>query len=142
MATYFAKDNEIARNWFVLDATDLSLGRLASRVASVLRGKHRPEFTAHSDVGDFVVVINAAKIKLTGDKLNGKVYYRHSGVPGGIKAETAGHLLERAPELMIERAVKGMLPKNSLGRRQGKKLKVYAGAVHPHAAQSPQPFTF
>jgi len=142
MGTYSAKESEISRTWYVLDATDQPLGRLASRVASVLRGKHRPEFTPHSDAGDFVIVVNADKVKLTGNKLTGKFYYRHSGSPGGIKAEAYGDLIERRPDFVIEKAVRGMLPKNSLGRRQGKKLKVYAGPTHPHVAQKPVPFTF
>ena len=142
MGTYSAKESEISRTWYVLDATDQPLGRLASRVASVLRGKHRPEFTAHADAGDFVVVINAEKIKLTGNKRTGKFAYRHSGEPGGFRAEAYGDLIQRRPDFVIEKAVRGMLPKNPLGRRQVKKLKVYAGPTHPHVAQKPVPFTF
>lgn len=142
MRTVSAKNHEVERSWYVVDATDQPLGRLASRVASVLRGKHRTDYTPHADAGDFVVVVNAEKVKLTGDKLRKKFYYRHSGHPGGLKAEAYGDLLQRRPELAIEKAVKGMLPKGSLGRSQGKKLKVYAGEVHPHAAQKPQPLAF
>jgi large subunit ribosomal protein L13 len=142
MATISAKSSDIDRKWFVVDATDVALGRLASRVVSVLRGKHRPEYTPHADTGDFVIVLNASKVKLTGNKLDGKFSYRHSGYPGGLKAETYRHLLERKPELAIEKAVKGMLPKGTLGRQMRRKLKVYADGTHPHAAQQPQPFTY
>jgi large subunit ribosomal protein L13 len=130
---------QLARQWWVVDAEGLPLGRLASRIAMVLRGKHRPTFTPHVDAGDFVVVVNAKKVKLTGKKLDQKFYYRHSGEPGGFREESYGHLLERKPELPIEKAVKGMLPKNVLGRELITKLKVYAGPDHPHAAQQPQP---
>lgn len=136
--TYMAKPNEVERKWYLVDATDKTLGRLATEVATLLRGKHKPEYTPHVDTGDFVVVINAEKIKLTGNKLNDKVYYRHSGYTGGLKATTAGEMLQKHPIRLIEFAVKGMLPKTSLGRKQGMKLKVYAGSEHPHEAQQPE----
>jgi len=142
MATVSAKSSDIDRKWFVVDATDVALGRLASRVASVLRGKHRPEYTPHADTGDFVIVLNAANVKLTGNKREGKFYYRHSGYPGGLTAESYRHLLDRKPELAIEKAIKGMLPKGSLGRQMRRKLKVYAQGTHPHVAQKPEPLTF
>lgn len=142
MRTESAKASEIDRSWFVVDATDVPLGRLASRVAGVLKGKHRPTYTPHVDTGDFVVVINAEKVKLTGRKLTAKKWFHHSGYPGGIKAEAYGDLLQRRPEFVIEKAVKGMLPKTSLGRTCFRKLKVYAGPTHPHAAQKPQPFPY
>ncbi len=138
MSTYSAKKGEVARNWVLVDATDKILGRLAADVASILRGKTKPEYTPHTDVGDFVVIINAAKIKLSGDKLDKKMYYHHSGYMGGIKEQTAKQLLEKKPEDVIKHAIKGMLPKNSLGRAMYKKLKVYAGGEHPHEAQMPQ----
>ncbi len=128
-----------ARRWFVIDAEGVSLGRLAVRVAATLRGKHNPAFTPHVDCGDFVVVVNAEKVALTGNKRDGKVYYRHTGYPGGIREETAGHLLERRPEEVIRKAVAGMLPRNRLGRQLAGKLKIYVGAEHPHRAQRPQP---
>ncbi|MEM6957288.1 MAG: 50S ribosomal protein L13 [Myxococcota bacterium] len=142
MRTHSVSAQEVERRWYVLDATDIPLGRLASRVASVLRGKHRAEFTPHQDTGDFVVVINASKVKLTGAKLERKKYQHHSGYPGGLKTEAYTDLLDRKPEFVIEKAVKGMLPKTTLGRTQLRHLKVYAGETHPHAAQKPQPFTF
>ncbi len=142
MRTESAKASEIDRHWLVVDATDVPLGRLASRIASVLRGKHRPTFTPHADTGDFVVVVNAEKVKLTGRKLTAKRWFHHSGYPGGLKSEAYGDLLQRRPELAVEKAVKGMLPKTSLGRQCFRKLKVYAGPTHPHAAQKPQPFTY
>jgi large subunit ribosomal protein L13 len=126
------------RRWILIDANGRSLGRVAARAASVLRGKHRPDFTPHQDAGDFVVVINAAKVKLTGAKAVDKLYYRHSGYPGGIRSTSAGKMLEQKPERLIETAVRGMLPKNRLGRRLFTKLKVYRGADHPHLAQQPQ----
>ena len=138
MRTLSAKPQEIKRRWFVVDATDLSLGRLASKVAHVLRGKHRPDYTPHADAGDFVIVLNAEKVKLTGAKLDQKMYFRHSGHPGGIRAESYRNLLERRPDFVIEKAVKGMLPKGSLGRKMNRKLKVYAGGIHPHQAQKPE----
>ena len=141
--TYSAtKEQAIAsRAWFVVDATDKPLGRLASEVARVLRGKHKPTYTPHQDTGDFVIVVNAGKVKLTGQKLDKKFYYRHSGIPGGFRAEAYRDLLDRKPEFPIEKAVKGMLPKNVLGREMLGKLKVYATPDHPHAAQKPVPYT-
>lgn len=138
MATFSAKKNEIERAWFLVDAQDKVLGRLATKIAAVLRGKHKPVFTPHVDTGDFVIVINAEKIHLTGNKLDNKMYYRHSGYPGGIKSMSAGDMLEKKPEAVIQHAVRGMLPKNKLGRQQLKKLKVYAGTDHPHDSQLPQ----
>ncbi|MBK6514664.1 MAG: 50S ribosomal protein L13 [Polyangiaceae bacterium] len=129
------------RKWWVVDATDLPLGRLASRIATVLRGKNKPTFTPHVDTGDFVVVVNASKVKLTGRKLEQKEYVRHSGEPGGFRSEVYGDLIERKPELPIMKAVKGMLPKNVLGRQLLTKLKVYGGPDHPHAAQKPEPLS-
>jgi large subunit ribosomal protein L13 len=137
--TYSPKPGEIERHWHVIDANDIVLGRLASTAARLLRGKHKPQFAPHVDTGDFVVVVNAAKIAVTGNKLN-EFRYRHSGYPGGLSKRTVGELLETKPERVIELAVRGMLPKNTLGRAQLKKLKVYAGPDHPHAAQKPQPF--
>ncbi|MBL9112293.1 MAG: 50S ribosomal protein L13 [Myxococcales bacterium] len=141
--TYSAtKEQAIAsRAWFVVDATDKPLGRLASEVARVLRGKHKPTYTPHQDTGDVVIVVNAGKVKLTGQKLDTKFYYRHSGIPGGFRAEAYRDLLDRKPEFPIEKAVKGMLPKNVLGREMLGKLKVYATPDHPHAAQKPQALT-
>ncbi len=136
------QDGAIARKWWIVDATDQPLGRLSSRIASVLRGKHTPAYTKHNDTGDYVVVINAEKVRLTGNKLDGKHYYKHSAIPGGFRAEPYRLLLERRPELALEKAVKGMLPKTPLGRKMHDKLKVYAGASHPHAAQKPAAFTF
>ncbi len=130
---------QASRAWFVVDAANKPLGRLASEIARVLRGKHKPTFTPHVDTGDFVIVVNADKVRLTGQKLDKKFFYRHSGIPGGFKAESYRHVLARKPELPIEKAVKGMLPKNVLGREMLTKLKVYASADHPHAAQKPQP---
>jgi large subunit ribosomal protein L13 len=127
------------RHWVVIDAAEVPLGRVASRAASILRGKHRPDFTPNQDAGDFVVIINAARVRLTGAKLENKTYHRHTGYPGGIRAVTAGRLLQTRPERMIEMAVRGMLPKNRLARRMFTKLKIYKGAEHPHAAQKPQP---
>jgi large subunit ribosomal protein L13 len=137
--TYSPKASEIERTWFVVDATDLPLGRLSSEVAGILRGKHKPSFAPHVDTGDHVIVVNASKVAVTSKKSQSKVYYRHSGYPGGIKAETFESLLERRPEAVVERAVRGMLPKNKLGRQMISKLKVYSGPDHPHAAQSPKP---
>lgn len=140
--TYVAKPGEVDRTWYVVDATDKTLGRLATHVASVLRGKHKPQYTPHEDVGDFVVVINAEKVRVTGRKMDQKFYYRHSGYPGGIKSISLRRQLELHPERVIESAVKGMLPRGPLGRQQFKKLKVYVGAEHPHQAQEPQPLEF
>ncbi len=137
--TYSAKRTDNKENWCVIDATDQVLGRLASQVAYRIRGKHSPLFTPHVDMGDWVVVINADKIRLTGSKLDDKTYYRHSGYVGSLKSRTAGQLLEKKPEQVIKKAVQGMLPKNRLGRKLNKKLFVYAGDQHPHAAQKPEP---
>ncbi|GIO10286.1 50S ribosomal protein L13 [Brevibacillus reuszeri] len=136
--TYMAKPLEVERKWYIVDAEGQTLGRLASEVASILRGKLKPEFTPHVDAGDFVIVINADKVKLTGNKLQDKIYYTHSLYPGGLKKTTAGDMLNKRPDRMFELAVKGMLPKNSLGRQMFTKLKVYAGTEHPHAAQKPE----
>lgn len=136
--TYMAKPLNVERKWYIVDAEGQTLGRLASEVASILRGKLKPEYTPHVDTGDFVVVINADKIKLTGKKLTDKIYYTHSLYPGGLKATPAGEMLNKRPDRMFEIAVKGMLPKNSLGRQMFTKLKVYAGSEHPHAAQKPE----
>ena len=140
MRTFTPKPNDVERQWYVIDATDVVLGRLASHVAILLRGKHKPIFANHVDTGDFVIVINADKIALTGNKLEQKKAYRHSGYPGGLRSVTYAELLEKRPERAIEKAVRGMLPKTTLGRAQLTKLKVYSGAEHPHAAQKPQPF--
>ena len=137
MPTYPPKASEIERGWFVVDAEGVVLGRMASEVARVLRGKHKPIFTPHLDTGDHVIVINAAKVVLTADKAERKMVYRHSGYPGGIKRQTFADLLERKPEEAVRKSIKGMLPKNRLGRQMAKKLKVYAGPQHPHAAQQP-----
>jgi large subunit ribosomal protein L13 len=137
--TYTPKPGEIERRWHIVDAEDVVLGRLASQVATLLRGKHKPQFANHIDVGDFVVVVNAGKVAVANSK-RGEARYRHSGYPGGLSKRTVGELLDRMPERVVELAVRGMLPKNSLGRAQLKKLKVYAGPDHPHAAQKPQPF--
>ena len=139
MKTYVAKPEDFSRDWFVVDATDLVLGRLATQVAMRLRGKHKPIFTPHLDTGDFIVVVNAEKVKLTGRKWEQKTYYRHSGFPGGITATVAKRLVQLKPEELLRTAVRGMLPKNRLGRQLLKKLKVYAGPTHPHQAQQPQP---
>ncbi len=137
--TYSPKPGDITREWWLVDATGLPLGRLASEVAKVLRGKHKPIYASHMDTGDHVVVINADKVAVTSEKAQQKIYYRHTGYPGGIKAETFASLLRRRPEAVIERAVRGMLPKNRLGRKMARKLKVYAGPDHPHQAQQPKP---
>lgn len=137
--TYMAKPGQVERKWYVVDAEGKTLGRLASRIAAILRGKHKPEFTPHVDTGDYVIVVNADKVKLTGNKLDRKVYYRHTGYPGGIRQMTARQMLERNPEQLIRRAVWGMLPSGPLARRQFRKLRVYAGPDHPHSAQQPQP---
>lgn len=135
--TYSPKPTDIERRWYVVDARGQSLGRLSSEIAKILTGKNKPQYAPHIDTGDFVVVINAEETVLTGRKEDQKTYYRHSGRPGSLKEETARELRQRRPELLIERAVKGMLPKNKIGRRQLKKLKVYAGPEHPHGAQQP-----
>jgi len=137
MKTYDAKKGEVEQSWYVVDAESKVLGRLATRVADVLRGKHKPIYTPYVDTGDFVVIINAEKIHLTGTKMDNKKYYRHSGYPGGLKITTPAELLRKKPEAIIMNAVKGMLPKTKLGRQQFKKLKVYAGKDHPHQAQQP-----
>ena len=140
MRTYTPKAAEIERRWHVIDATDVVLGRLASHVATLLRGKHKATFAPHVDTGDFVIVINADKVALTGAKREQKRAYRHSGYPGGLRSVSYVELLEKNPRRAVEKAVRGMIPKNSLGRQQLTKLKVYAGPEHPHAAQKPQPF--
>ena len=139
MKTYSAKPSEIDRKWYVIDAEDVVLGRMASIIAMRLRGKHKPLFTPHIDCGDNIIVVNADKVRLTGRKTENKIYYRHTGYIGNLKSESLEHLLERAPELVLERAVKGMLPRNPLGRQIFKKLKVVRGAEHPHQAQQPHP---
>ena len=138
MRTYMAKPEEIERQWYVVDATGQTLGRLATRIAEILRGKHKAIYTPHVDTGDYVIVINAEKIHLTGKKWEQKKYYRHSGYPGGLKETTYDKLLQKKPEFIIEKAVKGMIPHNKLGRQMIKKLKVYAGPEHPHQAQHPK----
>lgn len=138
MNTYSAKPHEVKREWYVVDATDKTLGRLATEVARRLRGKHKAEYTPHVDTGDYVIVTNAEKVTVTGRKYKEKMYYHHSGYPGGIKSISFDKLQEKNPVLIIERAVKGMLPKNPLGREMYRKLKVYAGTEHPHAAQQPK----
>jgi large subunit ribosomal protein L13 len=137
--TYSVRESEIERRWYVVDATDETLGRLASRIAPVLEGKHKPTYQPNLDTGDHVIVLNASRITVTSNKLETKSYVRHSGYPGGLKEETLGHLLDRRPEEVIRRAVKGMLPHNRLGAQQLRKLKVYAGSDHPHQAQQPEP---
>ena len=138
MKTVSTRPQDVDRTWFVVDAEDKTLGRLATEIAHRLRGKHKPEYTPHVDTGDYIVVVNAEKIRVTGNKFNDKMYYRHSGFPGGIKEMNFKDMQDRHPERIVETAVKGMLPKNPLGRAMFKKLKVYAGAEHPHAAQQPQ----
>ncbi len=139
--TFTPKAGEVQRDWVVIDATDVVLGRLASHAAALLRGKHKPTFANHIDSGDFVIIVNAEKVALTGQKLQKKIAYRHSGYPGGLKAVNYAELLEKNPVRAVEKAIRGMLPKNSLGRQQLSKLKVYTGGEHPHAAQQPQPYT-
>jgi len=139
MKTYSAKPGEVARDWYVVDAEGKTLGRLATQIADTLRGKRKPQYTPHVDTGDFVVVVNAEKIHVTGAKLDQKRYYRHSGYPGGIRSRTLREQLDRRPTEVIRMAVKGMLPKNRLARQQLTKLKVYAGPEHPHVAQNPRP---
>jgi large subunit ribosomal protein L13 len=139
MKTYSAKPREIEQSWYLVDADGETLGRLATQIADVLRGKRKPAYTPHVDTGDFVVVVNAEKIRVTGNKLEQKIYYRHSGYPGGLRQRTLAEQLERRPEQVIRKAVKGMLPKNRLAAAQLKKLKVYAGPEHPHEAQNPAP---
>ena len=139
MKTVSMRAQDVQRSWFLVDAENRTLGRLASAIAHRLRGKHKPEYTPHVDTGDFIVVVNAAKVRVTGNKESGKIYYRHSGYPGGIRSTSLGKMRQTHPERILEKAVKGMLPKNSLGRAMFKKLKVYAGAEHPHPAQQPVP---
>ena len=139
MKTWNAKPGEVDRRWYVVDAEGQTLGRLATRLADILRGKDKPQYTPHVDTGDFVVVVNAEKIAVTGDKRTEKLYHRHSGYPGGLRTRTLQEMLDRRPEEVIRLAVKGMLPRNRLARKQLTKLKVYAGPDHPHAAQKPQP---
>jgi large subunit ribosomal protein L13 len=138
--TYSAKPGEIERRWYVVDADGQTLGRLATQIADALRGKNKPQYTPHVDTGDFVVVVNAEKIHVTGKKLDEKMYHRHSGYPGGLRSRTLREQLERRPTEVIRKAVKGMLPRNKLARQQITKLKVYAGPEHPHVAQAPEPF--
>ena len=137
MKTFSAKAENIDRQWLLIDAEGLTLGRLASEVAKRLRGKHKVEYTPHVDTGDYVIIVNAEKVQVTGNKADGKIYYRHSGYPGGLKEATFSQMIERHPERVLEIAIQGMLPKNPLGREVYRKLKVYAGSAHPHAAQSP-----
>lgn len=141
MSTYSATADDIDHQWYMVDATGLTLGRLATEIARRLRGKHKPMYTPSMDTGDYIVVVNAAKIHVTGKKMEDKIYYHHTGYIGNLKAITLGDLLKKAPERVIEKAVKGMMPKNPLGRAMLKKLKVYAGAEHPHEAQQPQQLT-
>lgn len=138
MKTYYAKPSEVQREWLLVDATDMTLGRLASEVAQILRGKNKPTYTPHIDTGDYVVVVNAEKIKITGAKATDKVYYRHTGYVGHLKSETFAEAMEKHPTRVIEHAVRGMLPKGTLGTQMYKKLKVYAGPEHPHQAQNPR----
>ncbi|NPD30870.1 50S ribosomal protein L13 [Eggerthellaceae bacterium zg-1084] len=140
MKTYYAKPNEVERGWVVIDAENQILGRLAVEAAKILRGKNKPQYTPHVDTGDFVVIINAEKVRVTGNKATDKRYYRHSGYPGGLKSESFNEAIAKHPERVLEHAIKGMLPKTRLGRAMGKKLKVYAGPEHPHAAQQPREF--
>jgi large subunit ribosomal protein L13 len=139
MKTYVATPASRERNWLVVDASGKTLGRLATQIADALRGKRKPDYTPHLDVGDFVIVVNAERISVSGRKREQKLYYRHSGYPGGLRSRTLGEMLERRPEEVVRRAVKGMLPRTRLGRAQLRKLKVYAGPDHPHAAQQPEP---
>ena len=140
MSTFSPKPGDITRAWHVIDATDVVLGRLAVQAATLLRGKHKPTYAPHMDTGDFVVIVNAEKISVSGGKRDDKFIYRHSGFPGGLKQRSVGEMIEKHPDRLVEKAVKGMLPKNRLGRAMGKKLKVYAGPDHPHAAQQPAAF--
>ena len=142
MGTFVAKELEVSKKWYLVDAKDKVLGRLATQIATRLRGKHKPIFTNHADTGDFVVVVNADKVVLTGSKWDNKIYYHHSGYTGGLKQISAKKLIEKRPEDLLRFAVRGMLPKNSLGRRQLKKLKIYAGSDHPHQAQQPEKLEF
>ena len=139
MKTISAKKESVSREWYVVDATDKTLGRLSTAIANRLRGKHKPEYTPHVDTGDYIVVVNAEKIRVTGNKTTDKVYHHHTGYPGGIKSITFDKLIDKAPERVIEKAVKGMMPKNKLSRSMMSKLKIYAGNEHPHSAQQPMP---
>ena len=141
MKTFMEKKETVKRNWYVIDATDLPLGRVAAKAANILRGKHKVTFTPHIDCGDFVIIVNAEKVKLTGNKLDQKMYYNHSGFPGGLRERNAKVMVEQYPVEMVERAVKGMLPHNRLGRATAKKLFVYAGPEHKHSAQKPESIT-
>ena len=141
MKTIFAKSETVKRDWYVIDATDKTLGRLATEVARRLRGKHKPEYTPHIDTGDYIVIVNAEKVKTTGNKVKDKVYYRHTEYPGGIRSTTLEKMLDKHPTRVIEKAVKGMLPSGPLGYAQFRKLKVYAGGEHPHTAQQPKTLT-
>ena len=138
MKTFSAKPESVKRDWYVVDATDKVLGRLSTEIARRLRGKHKPEYTPHVDTGDYIIVINAEKVRVTGNKASGKIYHSHTGYPGGLKSISFEKLIDKAPERVIQGAVKGMLPRNPLGRAMFKKLKVYAGGEHPHSAQQPQ----
>lgn len=140
MSTYSPKPGDITHAWHVIDATDVVLGRLAAQAATLLRGKHKPMYAPHMDTGDFVVIVNAEKVAVTGNKRTDKFVYNHSGYPGGLRQRSVGEMLEKQPDRLVEKAIKGMLPKNRLGRAMGKKLKVYAGPEHPHAAQKPTPY--
>jgi large subunit ribosomal protein L13 len=140
VSTYSPKPGDITHAWHVIDATDVVLGRLAAQAATLLRGKHKPMYAPHMDTGDFVVIVNAEKVAVTGNKRVDKFVYRHSGYPGGLRQRSVGEMLDKQPDRLVEKAIKGMLPKNRLGRAMGKKLKVYAGPEHPHAAQKPTPY--
>lgn len=140
MSTFSPKPGDISRAWHVIDATDVVLGRLATQAATLLRGKHKPTFAPHMDMGDFVVIINAEKVSVSGNKRTDKFIYNHSGYPGGLRQRSVGEMIEKQPDRLVEKAVQGMLPKNKLGRAMSKKLKVYAGPNHPHAAQQPAAF--
>ncbi len=140
MSTFSPKPGDVQRAWHVIDATDVVLGRLATHAATLLRGKHKPTFAPHMDMGDFVVIVNAEKVSVSGNKRADKFVYHHSGYPGGLRQRTVGEMLDKHPDRLVEKAIRGMLPKNKLGRAMGKKLKVYAGPEHPHAAQKPTPF--
>lgn len=139
MKTVSMRAQDVERSWYVVDAENRTLGRLASAIAHRLRGKHKPEYTPHVDTGDYIIVVNAAKVRVTGNKETGKIYHRHSGYPGGIRSTSLGRLRQTHPERIVEKAVKGMLPRNPLGRAMFRKLRVYAGPDHPHAAQQPHP---
>jgi large subunit ribosomal protein L13 len=140
VSTFSPKPGDVQRAWHVIDATDVVLGRLATHAATLLRGKHKPTFAPHMDMGDFVVIVNAEKVAVSGNKRADKFVYHHSGYPGGLRQRTVGEMLDKHPDRLVEKAIRGMLPKNKLGRAMGKKLKVYAGPEHPHAAQKPTPF--